>query len=335
LNFEKKKEKYKENSEALILIEEEHQQKILELKGIEFEETGKEQEKELEELADFLNKELELEIDAIDKKQKAEEDAAEESIKIAEEEAKAKEELRAKEFDAAIDGIKAIFEYRSQLLSNEITEIERKRDIELEAIDDQLTHELITEEQAATSKKNINDKSEKEANEYRRKKAENDKLMAIFEIAIAGAIAVVNALGEGSFVLGALMALAVAAELAIVISQPIPEFEEGGKHKGGVARFSEKGKSELFFPKRGGVYLTPEKETIANMPEGEFVEHSKSMEMMRNSLYFNNDMKEFTNNLGKMINKPKSFIIEMDGRPFLVINERNKNAKNWINLHFN
>lgn len=71
-----------------------------------------------------------------------------------------------------------------------------------------------------------------------------------------------------------------AVSLASILAQPIPNYEHGGEHEGGIARFSEKGQ-ELFIPHSTGIpELTPPKETVANMPKGTFVPHDETQRML-------------------------------------------------------
>jgi tape measure domain-containing protein len=75
-------------------------------------------------------------------------------------------------------------------------------------------------------------------------------------------------------------------QLAAIFATPLPKYKEGGEHEGGPAVFSEAGE-ELFITKSGLVFLTPPKETIADMPPGEFIPHSETQRILANSVMNN------------------------------------------------
>lgn len=104
-----------------------------------------------------------------------------------------------------------------------------------------------------------------------------------------------------------------ALQLAAVLAQPIPAYEFGGKHDGGIARMSEKGE-ELFIPDNGVPMLTPKNETIANMPSGTFVPHDETQRIlaegaMNNFVKESNDIDMFETNsiLRTISNKKETF----------------------------
>ena len=119
-----------------------------------------------------------------------------------------------------------------------------------------------------------------------------DKAQAAFAVVIDTAKGVMNATSKVAtmplvpYIIG-LGALSLAA----VLAKPIPNYEEGGRHSGGAARFSEGGKQELFIPDIGMPMLTPAVETIANMPAGKFVPNTEVQKMLASYAMnnFNND----------------------------------------------
>lgn len=64
--------------------------------------------------------------------------------------------------------------------------------------------------------------------ELLREQAESQKAAAIFQATVDGAVAVISAFKEGGPVLAALVGAAVASQIAVIASQPLPQFAEGG-----------------------------------------------------------------------------------------------------------
>ena len=113
----------------------------------------------------------------------------------------------------------------------------------------------------------------KEQLAIKRKQAIADKLQAAFNIGLELALA--------SAKLSFPQIAAATLALAAVVAKPIPAFEKGGKHKGGLARVSEKG-SELHIGDDGTVSLTPDNETVANFGPGEFIPHDDTQRILAN-----------------------------------------------------
>ena len=57
--------------------------------------------------------------------------------------------------------------------------------------------------------------------------AEDQKAFAVFDSAINGALAIVNAFAEGGPILAAIVGLGVAAQIAAIVAAPIPQFAQG------------------------------------------------------------------------------------------------------------
>lgn len=135
---------------------------------------------------------------------------------------------------------------------------------------------------------NAEKKFDRKQAKIKKRQAIANKAAAVTEIIINTAISISKMLGQtGLFGLPLVPLLAGlgALQLAAVLAAPIPEFVKGGKHKGGPAKMSEKG-PELFFPAFGNSpVLTPEKETIANMPAGEFKSADETQRILANQAY--------------------------------------------------
>lgn len=94
--------------------------------------------------------------------------------------------------------------------------ISMERDAELASLQRQLDAEMISREEY-----------DKQRRELLNKQAEEEKSFAIFDSIINGAVAVVNAYKDGGPVLAAITAAAVAAEVAVIAAQPVPQFAKG------------------------------------------------------------------------------------------------------------
>lgn len=135
---------------------------------------------------------------------------------------------------------------------------------------------------------NAEKKFDKEQAKIKRRQAIANKAAAATEIIINTAVSISTLERQtGLFGLPLIpLLLGIgAAQLATVLATKIPEFEKGGKHKGGPAKMSELG-PELFFPASGGKpVLTPETETITNMPAGEFKSADETQRILADQAY--------------------------------------------------
>jgi hypothetical protein len=154
----------------------------------------------------------------------------------------------------------------------------------------------------------------------------------LFSIGINTAKAITQALPN--IPLSVTIGILGAAQAGIVAATPIPEFKEGGEHEGGFARFSERG-HEMFFPKKGGAFLTPAKETIMNMPAGTFLDHKKTIQIMNNSLNVKGKQDGFTD-IGKQIKgaMPKSYKLVYNNNVIGEVQMSNLRVQNRIDEYF-
>lgn len=123
------------------------------------------------------------------------------------------------------------------------------------------------------------DKYDKKQREIKRKQAAAQKLQSAFNVILGSYEYVVKALAGDPIAIAQVIASGLA--LTAIAAEPIPAFAKGGSHKEGMARVSEKG-SELFIDKKGKMYLTPDKETVAHFPSGEFIPHDETQRMLAN-----------------------------------------------------
>ncbi len=97
--------------------------------------------------------------------------------------------------------------------------------------------------------------------EIMREQAESDKALAIFDATVNGASAIVNALStDPTGVLAAIVGASVAAQIAAIASQPLPQFAEGGfinEHGEFVGRKHSQGGVRI--EAEGGEFITAAK----------------------------------------------------------------------------
>lgn len=170
--------------------------------------------------------------------------------------------------DKSIELINEVFNFQMQSLENQKTAITALRDFEVALAGSNLEEKIKAER-----------KFEKEELKIRQRQARAQKAQAAFNIITSTAAAIAKTLEITGFFgipLTILVAAIGALQLATVLSQPIPKFEMGGKHKGGPAEFDEGNKSEIFIPEKGNPILTSGIHTIANMPAGEFIPHNET-----------------------------------------------------------
>ncbi len=102
----------------------------------------------------------------------------------------------------------------------------------------------------------------------KQKQAKIEKQLAAFEAAVNGAVAVINALKEGSVPLAMLIGAGVAAQIAAIEAQPIPQFYKGtDNHPGGASLVGERGK-EMYMTPSGMAGITPDTSTVMDFPKG-------------------------------------------------------------------
>ena len=177
----------------------------------------------------------------------------------AENDKKNKEEQKADFFDYA-NATGDLFSKLSQIQRNLNEE-------ELNNLAAQLERGQITREEYDAKRKEI-----------MREQAENDKALAIFDATVNGAAAIINALNtDPTGVLAAIVGASVAAEIAAIASQPLPQFAEGGfinehgefvgrKHSQGGVRIEAEGGEFITAAK----YAQPNKDILKAINSGQW-----------------------------------------------------------------
>ena len=131
--------------------------------------------------------------------------------------------------DAFADTLNSLNDLSRQVSENNIAEIQRRQQIELDSINNTLQTERQKERQREALTLRTNQKIAAE----KTKQAKQDKALAIFNATIQTAQAIVGFLanpgGIPGIALSVLAGITGAAQIAAISSRPIPKFEKGGK----------------------------------------------------------------------------------------------------------
>ena len=127
--------------------------------------------------------------------------------------------------NATADAFGAVLELQKQVSENRIADIEKVRDTEIAAIEKSTDSERKKQDKIAAS----NLRAQQKIRVEKTRQAQADKALAVFEAIIGTAAAVASA---KTIPLKVLAGIIGAAQLAIILSQPIPKFKKGGMVEG-------------------------------------------------------------------------------------------------------
>ena len=189
----------------------------------------------------------------------------------------------------ASDAIGNISDLVNTLFDGQIEKLEEEQEANTEAgekeqerITELVNKKVITQEEGEARKRAAEAQTAKKNEELEKKKAALQHKQAVFQKAtdlaqagISTALAITNALTTSPFPLGLAMAAIAGAmgavQIATILATPIPKYAKGTDyHRGGPAIVGDGGRSEVVLF-NGGAWLTPDKPTLVNMPEGAVV----------------------------------------------------------------
>lgn len=174
------------------------------------------------------------------------------------------------------------FEYGKQTMDATFSVFTAFQDASLQRLEWQHDRDVNLAGDNVAKKIAAENKYDIEKRKLMRRQAILQKAQAAANVIINTAQAIMATLGETGLFglpLTPIIAGIGALQLAAVLAQPIPAYELGGRHSGGLAKMSERG-SELFIPDGGIPMLTPAKETIANMPSGTFIPNDETQRIL-------------------------------------------------------
>lgn len=164
-----------------------------------------------------------------------------------------------------------IYDARIENIEKEQEANDEAYDKEIERIESLEENGAISTEEAEARKRDAEKKTAAKNEELENKKAalqekqaKWDKANSIVQAGIATALAITKALPN--LVLAALVGAMGAAQIAVIAAQPIPKYAKGTKdHPGGLAIVGDGGKKEGIITDNG-LFVTPDKPTLVNLP---------------------------------------------------------------------
>lgn len=164
-----------------------------------------------------------------------------------------------------------IYDARIENIEKEQEANDEAYDKEIERIESLEENGAISTEEAEARKRDAEKKTAAKNEELENKKAalqekqaKWDKANSIVQAGIATALAITKALPN--LVLAALVGAMGAAQIAVIAAQSIPRYAKGTKdHPGGLAIVGDGGKKEGIITDNG-LFVTPDKPTLVNLP---------------------------------------------------------------------
>jgi hypothetical protein len=166
----------------------------------------------------------------------------------------------------------ASIERQKNAITGQINEIDKLKAKQIEAVNQSIASDAdkankiaIIEARAQVQKEALARKQK----DLDIKRAKFEKAASIAKIVQSTAEAIIRYAGIPIYgtALAIIAAAIGAAQLAIVISQPIPQYKKGGKHPGGLGEVGHGKPEGVVFPD-GSVYKSPSTPTVLDMPKG-------------------------------------------------------------------
>lgn len=170
-----------------------------------------------------------------------------------------------------------IYDARIENIEKEQEANDEAYDKEIERIESLEENGAISTEEAEARKRAAEDKTaaknaelEKKKAALQEKQAKWNKANSIIQTTIATSLAIMKAYSETGPILGNIFAANIAAmgaaQIAVIAAQPIPKYAKGTKdHPGGLAIVGDGGKKEGIITDNG-LFVTPDKPTLVNLP---------------------------------------------------------------------
>lgn len=163
-------------------------------------------------------------------------------------------------YDARIENIEKEQEANDEAYDKEIERIESLEENGAISTEEAEARKCAAENKTAAK----NAELEKKKAALQEKQAKWDKANSIVQAEIATALAITKVLPN--LVLAALVGAMGAAQIAVIAAQPIPKYAKGTKdHPGGLAIVGDGGKKEGIITDNG-LFVTPDKPTLVNLP---------------------------------------------------------------------
>lgn len=217
---------------------------------------------------------------------------------------------------------------------NQLRRLETERDIALEFAGDETAAKVEIQEQFEARRR-----------ELQQQQAEREKRVALFNIAINTAQAVVAALASvpPNIPLSITVGVIGALQAAIVSATPIPEFKHGVRDfEGGLAVVGDGGVPEVVRTPDNNIFMTPSKSTLVNLPKGADVyKNVRDFDLSLNKMLLSNKIeaqagmsaKDFDRIMSKNMKGIQKFNLSMDKNGFSTwIGEQSKKREILNNI---
>ena len=203
----------------------------------------------------------------------------------------------------------AMMEIGQELTNTLMNQSKARFDAEYARLEQQKNVSLAFAGSSATARAEIERQYEEKRKVIQRRQAEAEKRMALFNIAVNTAQAIVATLGKTGFA-GIPLSLVVgaigAAQLAMVASQEIPAFAEGGVHEGGKMLINDaKGSKyqETVVTPDGKVRQFKGRNKVVDAPKGTQIFTPDQWSKQINNLLLKNNISPLQTNQTNGINK--------------------------------
>ncbi len=194
----------------------------------------------------------------------------------------------------ALGKLQSVYETWGSAISSLFDSITQRRlqnyELEEKKLEERTARELELAGDNEKAKKEIEKRAEAQRKVLEQKKIQDavrfarfEKIAAVISAGLAGSLAVLNQLAKGdpytAFARAAAAGVLAGIQIAAIIAKPVPKYQHGGRHGGGLAQVSEEG-PELFTTPSGDQFLTPEKKTVTYLPPGEITPHRETMQQL-------------------------------------------------------
>jgi hypothetical protein len=256
-----------EASKTLQKIEDDRAEHLRKLTSVDEQENTK--------MADAVKERVNEVIDAYKKEAKGAKDNEKQQEELAKQRNAAFKQLGDELKGLAFDLFTASIEREKNAIQGQMDALDKKKAKDIEVANATITN--AQEKAAAIATIEARAQAQKEQLELRQrqldeKKARFEKAHAIVDIIQSTVQGVLHAIkdfpGPGGLALAAVIGAVGAAQLARVISQPIPHYATGTMdHPGGLAMVGDGGRSELVVTPKGELYQTPSTNTLVDLPK--------------------------------------------------------------------
>ena len=192
--------------------------------------------------------------------------------------------------EAEADKRREVTDKSIELVNESFGAISGIYDAQAQRVEQRYQMEVARTEEGSEARINAEERYDVEKRKIERKQAVLTRAQGLFDVGINTAIGITKALAQFGPIAGPIFAVVIgalgAAQAASILSTPLPAFEKGGTVlEDTLARVSEKG-SELAILPGGGMFMTPESETVIPLQRGtEIIPHNETQRYLARKAY--------------------------------------------------